>query len=150
MNIANLATQIFMKKIGASGSSSDITSALTNLLGKGKDAGSGGDSSGDVDIMGMISKFQSGGMSSMVSSWLGDGDNDSMSADQVTNMLGESNISEFASKIGVDPSTALNGLKDTIPDIVDQSSSGGSLLDSFGGLGGVLNIAKKFGIGPGK
>jgi len=147
MNIANLATQIFMKKIGASGGSGNITSALTNLLGKGKDAGSGG---GDVDIMGMISKFQSGGMSGMVSSWLGDGDNDSMSTDQVTNMLGESNISEFASKIGVDPSTALNGLKDTIPDMVDQSSSGGSLLDSFGGLGGVLNIAKKFGIGLGK
>ncbi len=137
MSIANLATEIFMKKIGGSGNSGDITSALTSLLG------SGGNSGGDVDIMGLVSKFQSGGLGSVVSSWLGDGNNDGISTDQVTNMLGESNISEFASKIGVDPSTALNGLKDTIPDMIDQSSSGGSLLDSIGGLGGVLNMAKK-------
>lgn len=137
MSIANLATEIFMKKIGASGSSGDITSALTSLLGNSSGGG------GDVDIMGLVSKFQSEGLGGVVSSWLGDGDNDGISTDQVTNMLGESNISEFASKIGVDPSTALNGLKDTIPDMIDQSSSGGSLLDSVGGLGGVLNLAKK-------
>ncbi len=139
MSIANLATEIFMNKIGASGNSSDIASALTNLLG-----GSTGDGNGDVDIMGLISKFQSEGLGGAVSSWLGDGDNDGISTDQVSNMLGESNISEFASRIGIDPGTALNGLKDTIPDMIDQSSSGGSLLDSVGGLGGVLNIAKKF------
>ena len=138
MNIANLATEIFMKKMGASGSSGDITSALTSLLG-----GNSGGGDSDIDIMGLVSKFQSKGLGGVVSSWLGDGDNDGISTDQVTNMLGESNISEFASKIGVDPSTALNGLKDTIPDMIDQSSSGGSLLDSVGGLGGVLNMAKK-------
>ncbi len=135
MNIANLAAEIFMQKIGGSGDTGDIASALTNLLGDG---------GGDLDIMGLVSKFQSGGMVSIVSSWLGDGANDGISTEQVTNMLGESNISEFASKVGVDPSTALNGLKDTIPDIIDQASSGGSLLDSVGGLDGVLNIAKKF------
>ncbi len=138
MSIANLAAEIFMKKIGASGDSGDITSALTSLLGNSGDGG------GDVDIMGLVSKFQSGGLGGVVSSWLGDGDNDSISTDQVTNMLGESNISEFASKIGVDPGTAINGLKGTIPDMIDQSSSGGSLLDSVGGLDGVLSISKKF------
>ncbi len=136
MSIANLAAEIFMKKIGGAGDSGNIASALTGLLG-------GNNSGGDLDIMGLVSKLQSGDMSSMVSSWLGDGNNDSISTDQVTNMLGESNISEFASKLGVDPSTALNGLKDTIPEMIDQSSSGGSLLDSIGGLDGVLNMAKK-------
>lgn len=134
MSIANLAAEIFMKKIGGGGDTGNIASALTGLLG-----GSGG----DLDIMGLVSKLQSGGMSSMVSSWLGDGNNEGISTDQVTSMLGESNISEFASKLGVDPSTALNGLKETIPDVIDQSSSGGSILDSIGGLGGALNMAKK-------
>ncbi|MCF6236959.1 MAG: YidB family protein [Gammaproteobacteria bacterium] len=138
MSIANLAAEIFMKKIGGSGDSGNIASALTGLLGGNNSGGAG-----DLDIMGLVSKLQSGDMSSMVSSWLGDGSNDSISTDQVTNMLGESKISEFASKLGVDPSTALNGLKDTIPDVIDQSSSGGSLLDSIGGLSGALNIAKK-------
>ena len=137
MSIANLAAEIFMKKIGGSGDTGDIASALTSLLGSN-------DGGGDLDIMGLVSKFQSGDMGSIVSSWLGDGANDGISTDQVTSMLGESNISEFASKVGVDPSTALSGLKDTIPDMIDQASSGGSLLDSIGGLGGVLNIAKKF------
>ncbi len=133
MSIANMAAEIFMKKIGSSGDAGNIASAFTGLLGGG----------GDIDIMGLVSKFQSGGMGSIVSSWLGDSSNDGISTDQVTNILGESNISEFASKVGVDSGTALNGLKDTIPSLIDQASSGGSLLDSVGGLGGAMNLAKK-------
>ncbi len=135
MSIADLATEIFMQKISGSGNSGDIASALTGLLG-----GNGN----DLDIMGLVSKFQSEGLASAVSSWLGDGANDSISTDQVANILGESNISEFASKIGIAPEDALNGLKETIPDMIDKSSSGGSLLDNIGGIDGVMNIAKKF------
>lgn len=134
MNIANIAADIFMKKTGGSGDISNIASAFTGLLG---------DSGGDIDIMGLISKFQSGGLTSIVSSWLGDTGNDGVSTEQITNVLGESGISEFASKVGVDSDTAVNGLKETIPSVIDQFSNGGSLLESVGGLGGALDMAKK-------
>ncbi len=133
MSLANIATEIFMKQIGGAGDSSVISSAIGSLLG-GND--------GDINLMDIISKFQSGGLDTIVSSWLSDGSNDGISTEQITNILGSANIASFASKIGVDPQTALGGLKNTIPDMIDQSSSGGSLLDSVGGVSGALNIAK--------
>ena len=38
--------------------------------------------------------------------------------------------------------TALSGLEQTVPQVVDKSSEGGSLLDSIGGIEGALKIAK--------
>jgi hypothetical protein len=35
-------------------------------------------------------------------------------------------------------------LKDALPQMIDKSSSGGSLLDNLGGLSGALGMAKKF------
>ncbi len=136
MSLANIATEIFMKQIGGSGDSSVISSALSTLLGGG--------SGGDLNLMDIVSKFQSGsgGLGSIVSSWLGDGGNDSISTDQISNVLGNDNIANFASAINVEPQAALGGLQNMIPNLIDQSSSGGSLLDSVGGIGGALNIAK--------
>jgi len=134
MSIINLAAEIFMKKVGVSGNTDNVISALTTLF-------SGG--GGDIDLMGLVSKFQSGGMASLASSWLGDGNNEPISTNQVKDVLGESNISEFSSKLGINTDTALQGLSSTIPELIDQSSSGGSLLDNVGGLGGIADMAKK-------
>lgn len=59
-------------------------------------------------------------------------------------LLGEGEISNFASKLGTDSATAAGGLADVLPQLVDQSSQGGSLLDAAGGLGGLMGAAKSF------
>ena len=133
MSLANIAAEIFMKQIGGSGNADMISAALGSLLGG---------SDGNIDLMDIISKFQSGGLENVVSSWLGDGGNDGISAEQITNILGLENIVSFAAKIGIDTDTALGGLQNTIPNMIDHSSSNGSLLDSVGGIDGALNIAK--------
>ena len=77
-------------------------------------------------------------------SWLGDGDNAEISGSQLEGLLGSDKIQEAASQLGTDSGSLLNGLKDMIPQVVDKSSSGGNLLDSVGGIGGLASLASKF------
>jgi uncharacterized protein YidB (DUF937 family) len=85
------------KLSGNSGSGLDsgmLTSALGGLLG-------GGNSGGGLDIGSLLSNMDSGGLAGVAKSWLGDGDNESISTDQVTSMFGSDKISEFASQLGL-------------------------------------------------
>ena len=139
MDLMKIGTQLLMSKLGG-GSESGLTSALSGLLGGG--------SGGGIDIMGLVSKMQGGGTSSgltdLASSWLGDGDNSPVSHDQLKEMFSGDQLSEFASKLNVDESTALSGLSEALPSMVDQGSSGGSLLDMVGGVSGLMGMASKF------
>jgi uncharacterized protein YidB (DUF937 family) len=134
-----MGAETFMKsnKSGEAGSGLDIGTlgtALSGLLGGGQ---------GGIDLGSLMSKFSSAGLGSLVNSWLGDGANQSISADQVMDMFGSSKISEFASTLGLSQEEAAGGLSDAIPQMVDKASSGGSLLDSVGGLSGALGMAGK-------
>ncbi len=135
-----LGTQLLLSKLGGNTSESGIASALSSLLG-------GSSSKGGLDlgslVSGMMSK-DSGGLAGMVGSWLGDGDNDAVSGSQMKDILGGDKVAEFASKLGIDTDTAADGLAEAVPQMVDKGSSGGSLLDSVGGISGALNLAKKF------
>jgi len=136
VDIIQLGTDILSKYLGGSIDSGKISEALTGLLGDG---------SGGVDLAALVSKMASSGdMSSVVGSWLGEGANAGISADSITSMLGSANVADFASKLGVDSSTAATGLSEALPQMMDKFSSGGSLLDSVGGAGGLLGAAKSF------
>ena len=133
------ATFINSNKSGAAGSGLDIgslTSALSGLVG-------GGRSDAGIDLGSLVSKMDAGGLGAIAKSWLGDGNNESISTDQIANMFGSDKISEFASKLGLSKDEAAGGLSDALPQLVDKASSGGSLLDSMGGLSGALGMAGK-------
>ena len=127
------------KQSGNTGSGLDIgnlTTALSGLVG-GDRGGAG------LDLGSLLSKMNSGGLGDVAQSWLGDGDNTPVSSDQVTNMLGADKIAEFASKLGLSNEEAAGGLSDALPHMVDKASSGGSLLDSIGGVSGAIGLASK-------
>ena len=138
MDIMNLATKLLTQKLGDSGSANTdvVQSVLGNLLG-----GSGGHG---IDLGAIVENLQQEGMGDIAKSWLGDGDNAQISQSQVESMLGSVNIQEAASKLGTDQNDLLAGLQKMLPQMVDKSSSGGSLLDSVGGLGGLAGLASKF------
>ncbi len=131
--ILAIGAQAFMQKSGSNVDQGSVVSALSGLLG-----GSDG-----LDIGDLISKFQGGGMADLVSSWLGDGGNEAIAPNQVVDMLGGDKISSFASQLGMSPDQAAEGLSDAIPQMIDKASSGGALLDSIGGLDGVMGMAGK-------
>lgn len=137
MDLMKLGTELVMSKLGGGGASSDsITSALGNLLGGSENEGGG--------IGSLLSSMKEKGLGSIADSWLGDGDNEEISTDQLRDVVGGSKVTEMASELGTDEDSLLSGLKDALPQMIDKSSSGGSLLDNLGGLSGALGMAKKF------
>ncbi|MEH6451514.1 MAG: YidB family protein [Psychromonas sp.] len=131
-----MATELLTNALGGSADSEQASSALSGLLGG---------SEGNLDLGGLAAKMAgSGDLSSVIGSWLGDGDNAGISADSITSLFGDSAIGDFAAKLGVDPSNAASALSDVLPQLMDQSSEGGSLLDSLGGAEGLLGAAKSF------
>jgi uncharacterized protein YidB (DUF937 family) len=132
MDLMKIGTQLLAGKLGSGVDSDAVTAALGGLL-------SGGD--GQSNMSGIIAAMQGKGLGAIAESWLGDGNNEDISTEQVREVVGNDRISEMASQLNTDEGSLLDGLKDALPQIIDKSSSGGSLLDSAGGL---LGMAKKF------
>ena len=133
MDVMNLAKGLLVQKLG--GNNAAAGAVLSGLLGGGQGGG--------LDLGGLVKGLQSKGLGDVAGSWLGDGENAEISADQLKDVLGQEKIAEAASQLGTDEGSLLDGLKDALPQIVDKSSSGGSLMDSIGGLGALGGIAKK-------
>ena len=136
MDLMELGTQLLSDQLGGTVDSGNATNALSSLLGDGQ---------GGVDLADIVSKMANNGdLGNIVNSWLGDGANSAISAESLLGLLGENQIADFASKLGTDSSSAAGTLSEILPQIIDKSSSGGSLLDTAGGLDGLLGAAKSF------
>jgi len=85
-----------------------------------------------------------GGIAEKASSWLGNGANESISPEQVREVLGGDKVEAFAKKLGVSTDNASSSLSELLPQLVDVSSSNGKLLEKFGGAGGLAGLASKF------
>lgn len=139
MDMMKLATQLLASKLGGGAGNSDmVSSVIGSLLGGSSDQGQG------MDLGSIVGNLKESGLGSIAESWLGDGDNAEISSDQIQSMLGSDKIQAAAKQLGTDENDLLSGLKDMLPQVIDKSSSGGSLLDSVGGLGGLASMASKF------
>ncbi len=135
MDIMQIGATLLKDKLGGGDGNLDgITSALGGLFS---------DNDGNLNLGNIVSGLQEKGLGSVVASWLGDGDNEAISSDQVKELFGSEKIAQVASQLGTDEGSVLSGLTDALPQVVDKSSSGGSLLDSLGGIDGITNMAKK-------
>ena len=118
-------------------SNPQILSAITGMLGNdGQQGGLGG----------LMAKFQNAGMGDMANSWVGSGDNQPISGDQLTNVLGQDTMSDFAGKAGMSQGDAAGQLSSILPGLIDkltphgQAPAGGlgNSGDLMGMLGGLL------------
>lgn len=136
MDIMKLGAQLLAAKLGGNANNDLIQNAISGLLG--------GDSKGGLDLASLVGSLQGGGLGNIVESWLGDGDNDEISEQQIESIFGSDKIQSMASELGANQSDVLAGLKDALPQMVDKSSSGGNLLDAVGGISGLAGLASKF------
>ena len=111
---------------------SSISGALSELTG-----GAG------LDLGALVTSITAGGLGDIVQSWLGDGVNSQISPEAVSAVLGSEKVAGFASQLGISVEEAAGGLSEALPQMIDKGSSGGSLLDSFGGVEGILGLAGK-------
>ena len=137
MDIMKIGAQLLASKLGSNVNSDVIQSAIGGLLG-------GNNNDGGLDLSSLVGNLQNGDLSNIAESWLGDGDNEEISEEQVEGLFGSEKIQEMASQLGANQGDVLSGLKEALPQMVDKSSSGGSLLDSVGGVSGLAGLASKF------
>ena len=107
----------------------DIANELNNLVGNGQ---------GGLDLVKFVGGLSQNGLGEIVGSWLGNGENKSISIEQVTTLLGSDRIAAFASELGLSQESAANALAETVPQVVDQVTRGeGTIMDEMlGGTGG--------------
>jgi len=117
----------------------DIANALGSLIGNGE---------GGLDLATLVSGFSQNGLGGIVNSWLGNGENASISTNQITDLLGSDKVSEFASQLGLSEESAKGALAEALPQVVDQLTSGedtiiDKVLDQVGGASGAMDMLGK-------
>lgn len=127
MDILKMGQELLGDKVGDMGGVMDALSGLTS--GEG------------LDIGGIAEKLKAGGLGDQVSSWLGDGENQPVSAEELTSALGEDKMGEMASKLGVESGEAASTLSQLMPSMMDKMSEGGNLLESVTS-GNPMDMAK--------
>jgi uncharacterized protein YidB (DUF937 family) len=85
-------------------------------------------------LSGLIEQFTNKGLGGLVSSWIGTGENQPISGEQIEQAFGSEKIQEIAQKMGISGVDASGGLAALIPQIIDRLTPEGKLPE-----GGILN-----------
>lgn len=75
----------------------------------------------------LLQKLQESGLTDQVASWIGTGENQPVSGDQMKQALGDAQIEQLAAQAGIEPVHASTGLAQLLPQIIDQLTPNGSV-----------------------
>lgn len=151
MDMMQIAAQMFQSQLDKDRDGqleiTEIASALMGLLGNGQNS-QGGALGGLASLVAGMQGSGNSDLTSMVGSWLGNGQNAPISGEQLTGLLGSDKVAAFAQQLGISPESALSGLQAAVPAAVDKASPNGSLdlgsmLDAVGGVSGAIGLASK-------
>mgnify|MGYP001134787337 CR=1 FL=1 len=119
-DLLKMAAELFLKHMNGGGNLNlqQVIGALQQLLPTEQ---------GQLNIGALVSQFSQDGLDNLVQSFLGDGQNMTMTASQVMGMLGGDNISNFASQLNMEPNNAAETLSNVLPELIDKNSQGGAL-----------------------
>lgn len=138
-DLVEMGTELLKEKLGDQAEGVDdnsIMDALSGLLSNEE---------GNLDLSNILSSLQDGDIGSIISSWVGSGENAPVDGSTLTTILGSEQVSAFAEKLGIDSDTAAESLSNVVPNIVDKATGeDASILDSLGGIDGIMNMANKF------
>ena len=76
-------------------------------------------------LSGLIDTFKNKGLGGAVASWIGTGENETATAEQMTNALGSDKIQEIAAKLGITDSAVSSGLAALLPQVIDKLTPDG-------------------------
>jgi uncharacterized protein YidB (DUF937 family) len=78
-------------------------------------------------VQGIVEQFQRQGLGPTIQSWIGNGENQPISADQVHQALGSDTVKELAAKFGMSPEDLAAKLSQILPTAVDKLTPTGKL-----------------------
>lgn len=82
---------------------------------------------GQGGLSAIIEKLQNAGMDEQVKSWLGNGENLPISADQLKSVLDNEQVKQMAESFGIPLDNVLDALAQHLPGVVDKASPNGEL-----------------------
>ncbi|MFZ3220330.1 MAG: YidB family protein [Rhodoferax sp.] len=101
-----------------------LASVLGGLLANNSELGG---------LSGLIEKFKQAGLGDLIQSWIGQGENLPISAEQINQVLGSGTIGNIASQLGIDPAQASGQIAQVLPGLINALTPGGEAPQ--GGLG---------------
>jgi uncharacterized protein YidB (DUF937 family) len=123
------------QQAGGAGALINIVAGMLANSGQGGGEGGGG-------LGGLVEQFQRGGLGDVMSSWIGTGQNQPISPDQLGGVLGDDLIGKLTQQTGMNPGDLLGQLSQMLPQMVDQATPAGKIPD--GGLGDIGAILGRF------
>ena len=78
-------------------------------------------------LSGLVDQFKNKGLGDVVSSWIGTGENQPVSGEQVERALGNDRIQEIARSAGISGADASGGLAALLPQIIDKLTPDGTV-----------------------
>ena len=85
-------------------------------------------------LNGILEKFKEGGLGETAASWVGTGENATISAEQISNILGNGTIAALAAKVGITPETLSAQIAEHLPTLVDKLTPNGEVPSESGNL----------------
>lgn len=101
--------------LGGEDKKDDIISSIMQLIG-----GQGG-------LQNLVSQFASKGLGDVIDSWVGTGQNKSISPEQIQNVFGADALSGIASKLGLNVNDLSAQLSNILPGVVDKLTPNGKI-----------------------
>ncbi len=120
--------------IGVLASNPQLLQAVTGMLGS--DGSHGG-------LGGLIGKFEQAGLGGVIGSWIGSGNNQAISSDQLHQVLGSDAISELSGKLGINMGDTANQLSQILPGLINHLTPQGQV--PSGGLGNSSDLSGMLG-----
>ncbi|MFN9931497.1 MAG: YidB family protein [Cyanobacteriota bacterium] len=78
-------------------------------------------------VTGLAQKFQNGGAGEVFTSWVSTGQNQAITADTINQVLGSSQVQQFAQQLGIDPKQAADFIASNLPKVIDQLTPDGQV-----------------------
>ncbi|MEO6919947.1 MAG: YidB family protein [Collimonas sp.] len=111
-----------------------IAAAVPLLLKALQGGGAGAGQAAGTGSGGLLSAFEGAGLGSVVQSWIGNGQNQAISPDQVQQALGGGHLQELATAAGISPTEAAGHLSEILPELVNKLTPNGQATAPAGGL----------------
>lgn len=94
-------------------------------------------------LSGILEKFKEGGLGETAASWVGTGANIPVTAEDISNVLGNGAIADLAAKFGINPETLSAQIAEHLPTVVDKLTPNGEVAPESGNiLSTVLGMLK--------
>jgi len=115
----DLKKGVMEKFLGGGEQQKKLMDLATNLITNRESGG----------LAGLAQLFQNKGLGDAISSWIGTGQNQPVTGDQIANVLGSEQIQQFAKKLGFSSEDISKGLASVLPQIIDHLTPHGQVPD---------------------